>query len=220
MKRNHSRAEESLDPEELLSGIREVQPEYQAIQPAPELAHILKLDVDVKGRDIYLVGEISDMSGGEFVETLRYLERVSTDPVRLWISSPGGDVMSAFAINDAIRGSRVRVDTVGTGEVASAAGLLLACGKRRYVTPSCCFMAHESRFSGESDLGMAASKDRRKWEDWQHDHFADLMGTYAKGGKTFWKKVVEKGGEHWLLGGAAIVEAGVADAIWTGREQA
>lgn len=181
---------------------------------ATELTYALSHEVDVEGRTIYLVGELDESSGGIFLQMLRFLERRSSDPVTVWISSPGGDVTSEFAVHDAIRSSKVPVTTVGIGEVASAAGLILACGHRRFVTESTVFMAHEPKITGEEGVGLRAAKDRRVWEDWQHEHWATLMGRYCKGGKAFWRRAVEKGGEYWLIGGEAIVEAGVVDAIY------
>lgn len=184
--------------------------------PLPELAHIHRDDVDPVSRDVYLGGEIEADDGTAVLQTLRYLERTGTAPVRVWINSPGGDVMAMFVMHDAIRASNVPVYTIGCGEVASAAGLILACGHRRFVTESTVFMTHETKLLyDEEGVGLRAARDRRAYEDWQHEYWAELMGRYAKGGKAFWRSKVERGGEHWLLGGQAIVEAGIADAIWT-----
>lgn len=183
----------------------------------PPIAHVLRDDVDVEGRTIYIAGEMEEECGAWFQKVLRFLERAGSDPVTVWINSPGGDVTSEFAIHDAIRSSSCEVVTVGAGEVASAAGLVLACGHRRYVTESTVFMAHEPRGYGDAELGLRAAKDRRKWEDWQHDYWAELMGRYTTGDAAFWKRVTSKGGEYWLLGGAAIVEAKLADGLYPPR---
>ena len=185
--------------------------------PLPELAHIRRDGVDVEGRDIYLFGEITENDGGEFAQTIRYLERISTDPVRVWISSPGGDTGSEFMIHDAIRACLRDVYTIGIGEVASAALLILVCGHRRFVTESTVAMAHQARVSGEKGIGLRAAQDRRAWEDWTQSHWVDLMARYVRGGRSFWKNAVDKGGEHWRIGGQAIVDAGMADALWNPR---
>lgn len=184
------------------------------IGPATDASLVLRDDVDLDAREIFLNGEIEDESGGWFLKLMRvFARRDPKAPVTVWIDSPGGDVASEFAIHDAIRTAPFRVTTVGIGEVASAAGLILACGHRRLVTESTVFMAHEPRVTTESELGLRAAKDRREWEDWQHEHWATLMARYAKGGKSTWRARVEKGGEYWLMGGQAIVDEGIADAV-------
>ncbi len=187
--------------------------------PLPESAHIVRDGFDRVAREIYLFGEIEEGDGGIVFQYLQILQRDDAQkPIHVYINSPGGDVSAEFAIHDAIRLCEADVITVGIGEVASAAGLILVCGKERYVTPSTVFMAHEVKMGTENaGIGLRAATDRRKWEDWQHEHWAELMGTYCKGSASHWKKVVERGGEYWLLGGKEIVEAGIVDGIWKGR---
>lgn len=210
----------SEEIEELQEVIREARTAelVSLVSPVPGLTHTFRDDVDTAAREIFLCGEIVEASGAWFLQSLRFFEKNGEGPVKIWINSPGGDVSTEFAIHDAIRTSTLEIWTIGVGEVASAAGLLLACGTRRFVTESTVFMAHEPKgYGGDNGIGLRAAKDRRAWEDWQHEHWAELMGRYCKGGKTAWKQRVEKGGEFWLLGGAAIIGAGIADELWTAR---
>jgi ATP-dependent Clp protease protease subunit len=187
------------------------------VAAATGLTAVNRDEVDVDRRRIYMLGEIEDDTGGWFSKILHYLQAKDAEaPVELWINSPGGDVESMFAIHDLIQQSKCPIELHGFGEVSSAAVLLLACGTpgKRFVSENCCLMAHEFFGVGAAHtLGMRAAKDRRKWEDWITVRWQELMGRYAKGGKAHWRRVTEKGGEYWLLGGQEIVEAGVADMV-------
>lgn len=169
---------------------------------------------DVERRTLYL-GSIDESTGPWFVAALRYLQR-SDDPIAVVINTPGGDITSEFAIHDAIRASRAPVHTIGTGQVCSAGVLILACGHRRSVTESCALMAHEPT-TDDGELGLKAAKSRRKWADWTLKHWCELMGRYTRDKDAkWWEKTIEKHSEYWLLGGAEIVAAGLADEVIVG----
>ncbi len=185
--------------------------------PAPEFAHVNEMSIDVVRRRLY-VSEIGVDDGEWMVKALSYLNALSLgNPIELYLNTPGGDVTGMFAIHDAIRMSKSPVHCYAFGEVVSAGVLILACCHKRYVSESCVLMSHEPKVGGGEDedgLGLRAAKDRRKWEDWIHTHWCDLMARYTpdKDAK-WWKRVTERGGEYWLLGGEAIVAEGLADAV-------
>jgi hypothetical protein len=75
-------------------------------------------------------------------------------------------------------------------------------------------MWHESR-GGDAELTESEEKARREWKDWTGEYWRGLMGRYVKGKSTkFWWNITNKAREHWLLGGPAIIEAGIADALY------
>lgn len=179
---------------------------------APPLAHVHNLGVDLLQREIRLTDEIEEDTGHWFITNLRELERRSQEPVRVLLSTPGGDLAAMFSIHDAIRCSPCPVEVMAYGEVCSAGVLLLACGDSRLVTPSTALMSHESH-GGEGDLGFRASRDRMKYREWQHRYWSELMGRYTPQDSSWWKTKTERQAEYWLLGGPAIVEAGLADLV-------
>lgn len=186
----------------------EVAPE---LRPIRELAYVVDQGVDPRRRAIHL-GEIEEDTGGWFALVLAHLNALSSAPIRLYLNTPGGDTTSMFAIHDAIRASHAQVHVIGTGQVCSAGVLILACGHRRFVTESCCLMSHEPTL-GDGELGLRAAQSRRKWEDWTQSWWCTLMARYSPPdkGAAWWQKITEKKAEFWLLGGRAIVEAGLAD---------
>lgn len=176
--------------------------------PAPMLAHVANMGVDWQERVIYLDGEIHEGTGPWF---WLVLNRLGTAPVNVHLNTPGGDEVSMFAIHDAIR-RHGAVQVTAYGQVCSAGVLILACAHSRAVTPSTILMSHESTTS-QGELGYRAAKDRRKVDDWFHEYWCELMGRYTPNDAKWWKATTEKKAEFWLLGGEAIVQAGIADFV-------
>ena len=69
------------------------------------------------------------------------LDSLSSAPIRIVITSPGGDLDSAFLFYDTMQLLRSPVYTVGR-YCASAAALLLAAGQKRYLFPHAKVMLH------------------------------------------------------------------------------
>ena len=188
------------------------EPETKLNLPAPELTHIVDMGVDITNRTIYF-DDFEEESGQWFLQVMKYFEGQDVKDVDLFLNSPGGDVISMFAIHDIMRNSPINVKVTGYGQVCSAGVLILAAGNERNVTESCSWMSHEPTSGGDPDLGLRAAKSRRKWEDWSHVHWCSLMARYTPNSSDWWEKHTEKQAEYWLLGGQEIVEAGVADRI-------
>lgn len=176
--------------------------------PAPVLAHLLNLSVDWEGRQVYLDGPIEEHTGPWFWTVL---DALGPNPVVVHLNTPGGEEVAMFAIHDAIR-KHGDVTVIAYGQVCSAGVLLLACARHRKVTQSAILMSHESTTS-QADLGYRASKARREVDDWFHEYWCELMGKYTPNDAKWWKSTTEKKAEYWLLGGQAIVDAGLADVV-------
>ncbi len=182
-----------------------------ATVPAPELTHIQNGGADLGRRRLYL-DEIGPETGMWFQQALDLLCARSSDPISLYLNSPGGDVTAMFAIHDAIQTSAAPVHALASGQVCSAAVLILACAHRRIVTESACLMSHAGSM-GADEADYKARKARRQWEDWSQSYWCELMARYTPRDAKSWKRVTDKEAELWLLGGAAIVAAGLADAV-------
>ncbi len=99
----------------------------------------------LKTRTILLTGEINKEQGEKVIRHLLLLESLSSDPIDLYIDSPGGDVDAGYAIFDMIRFIKAPVRIIGMGLVASAAALvLLAVPKeRRLSLPNSHYLIHQ-----------------------------------------------------------------------------
>jgi ATP-dependent Clp protease protease subunit len=63
----------------------------------------------------------------------------------LMITSPGGDLFSAFALIDVMRGSKIPVHTIGLGIIASAGLMTFIAGEpgHRTITPNTSILSHQ-----------------------------------------------------------------------------
>ncbi len=183
---------------------------------APKIQFTNNLGIDVGSREVFIGGEIEEDFGEWATIVFRHLLRKNEDPITFWINTIGGDVNSMFAFHDLVSTSPAKIITIGIGNVISAGVLMLACGHIRYVTESCVLMSHEGVgvFGGES-MKFSELKERFKMEEWSQKHWANLMSRYTPQDASYWRRITQSKAEYWLLGGQAIVDAGLADKIYT-----
>lgn len=98
-------------------------------------------------RTVLLFGEIGPALAERVTAQLLALDAASTEPIRLFVCSPGGHVESGDTIFDVIRFVRAEVTAIGSGWVASAGALVFcACPReRRFALPNTRFLLHEPR---------------------------------------------------------------------------
>lgn len=97
-------------------------------------------------RVIMITEQIDDHMMGIIVSQLLYLEAEdSEEPIHIYISSPGGSVMSGLAILDTMQLIKSPVYTYAMGMVASMAAVLFTCGEKghRYILPNAEVMIHQ-----------------------------------------------------------------------------
>ena len=99
----------------------------------------------LKTRSLLLSGEINKDSADKLIKDLLVLEAEGSDPVRIFINSPGGDVDAGFAIYDMVRFVTCPVIMIGMGLVASAASLILLAvpAERRIGLPNSSYLIHQ-----------------------------------------------------------------------------
>jgi len=99
----------------------------------------------LKTRQILLSGEINKELAEKIVRDLLMMEADFSEPIRMYIDSPGGDVEAGFAIFDMIRFINAPVTLIGMGLVASAAALILLAvpKERRLALPNSQYLIHQ-----------------------------------------------------------------------------
>jgi ATP-dependent Clp protease protease subunit len=107
--------------------------------PDPLLSKMLKT------RTILICGEIKKDLAERTIRQLLLLENMNSEPIRIFIDSPGGDADAGYAIFDMIRFVKPEVWTIGMGLVASAAAIIqLASPKERRVgLPNSHYLIHQ-----------------------------------------------------------------------------
>lgn len=125
-----------------------------------------KRDCELVDRRLYLYGEIStvDEDGcGELFDVSmpsKLVEQIfdfnrhdcnvdpkEREPIRLYINSPGGDLIEGFAVVSAIQLSKTPIYTINVGQWSSMAFLIGIAGHRRFSMPNATFLMHDG-FSG------------------------------------------------------------------------
>lgn len=84
----------------------------------------------LKERIIILTGEIDDTMSSSICAQLLYLASISSDPILMYINSPGGSVSAGLAILDTMNYVKCEVSTICMGMCASMAAVLLSSGAK------------------------------------------------------------------------------------------
>jgi ATP-dependent Clp protease, protease subunit len=100
-----------------------------------------------KGRKVMVFGQINDKLARDVVARILALADESTNPIQVYVNSPGGHVESGDSIHDIIKlvRSSVPIYMIGTGWVASAGALIYAAGEKKYrfCLPNTRFLLHQ-----------------------------------------------------------------------------
>jgi len=131
-------------------------------------------------RTVLITGQIDQALANRTVARLIALAQVSTDPITVIVSSPGGHVESGDMIHDIIRFIPAPVNMIGTGWVASAGALIFVAvpRERRFCTPNTRFLLHQpSGGAGgpATDIGIQA-REIIKMRDRLNRIFAEATG--------------------------------------------
>jgi ATP-dependent Clp protease protease subunit len=133
-----------------------------------------------KSRTILLFGEINMKVAQAFSAKLLALTQESSDPIKVFLNSPGGHVESGDTIHDMIKYAGVEIKIIGTGWVASAGALIYAAAakKNRLALPNTRFMLHQPMggvMGQASDISIEA-QEVLKMRDRLNQIFANATG--------------------------------------------
>lgn len=126
-----------------------------------EAAPLIKRLLDT--RSVLLTGPVTDEMSQKIIAQLLILDQDSSDPIRVYINSPGGSVDAGFAIYDMMRFVKSPVHSICTGLAASAATVILlgAPKEHRYSLPNTRFLIHQpsTGMQGQaSDVAIGAQE--------------------------------------------------------------
>ena len=102
---------------------------------------------------IYMYGDITHDSTFEFTKSLHRCTITGSDPIHIFINSSGGVAEDAISLYDQIKlvskSSKVKIVTIGCGDISSGATILLQAGDYRIMTSNSIFMVHEPSYGVE-----------------------------------------------------------------------
>ncbi len=139
---DHSPAFRDPDEEPQEPNVSEREEKRPAEAPVNELEWRL-----LKGRKVMVFGQITDKLARDVVARILALADESSEPIQIYVNSPGGHVESGDSIHDIIKfvRSSVPVYMIGTGWVASAGALIYLAGEKklRFCLPNTRFLLHQ-----------------------------------------------------------------------------
>ena len=132
----------------------------------------------------------------------------------LIINSPGGDLNSAFALIDIMKGSKIPIHTLGIGQISSCGLLTFMSGAKGYrtITPNTSILSHQyswGSFGKEHEL-IARVKEFDLTGERMLNHYKKCTGLSEK----VIKEVLMPPQDVWLSAREA-VKYGIADQVKT-----
>ena len=182
-----------------------------------ELDAALDYGVDIKGRRIFLHGDVEEKTIGMAIRGMYLLADLDIkSPIELFITSYGGEVDESFALHDVTRTIKVPVHTVALGKCQSAAPLLVACGQKgeRYASENCEFMVHDASMEIESEFSPAQLETYVTAVKARVERMDRLLAKYTKRDYRFWKRMSSSKLDRYFTADQAL-EWGLIDTIWS-----
>jgi len=149
-------------------------------------------DVYVKDNHIYFVTNVTEQSVVklvniideknrifELLEKSHLFETVTPKPLFLHITSYGGSLMACFRACDAIRNSKIPVNTIVDGHAASAGSLMAVVGRKRYMRPRSKVLIHQLSAWGAGKF-EELKDDMENWKDWMKE-IVEIYITHSNG---------------------------------------
>lgn len=164
-------------------------------------------------RIIFLGTAVDDFIANSIVQQLMWLSTVGTEDIDLYIQSPGGSVYAGQSICDCIdvlAKKGIKVNTIGTGMVASMGAYLLAAGTGvRKATKNCRIMIH----SVSSGVGYSTYHDQKvnfkETEYLQQQLILDIVNSSK--GKLTLEELNIKCERDWYLNTDDAIKYGIID---------
>lgn len=130
----------------------------------------------------------------------------------LMINSPGGEVSSAFALIDVMKGSKIPIHTLGLGMIASCGILTFMAGQKghRYITKNTSIMSHQYAWGswGKEHELFARVREFELTTERMIEHYKKCTGLTEKKIREY----LLPAEDVWLSADQA-VEYGIADGI-------
>ena len=186
---------------------------------------------DIENHHYYIFSSEFDSSSSsdaiKFIIARNLMKKDRPKQIKMIINSPGGNVPSAFALIDTMKGSKIPVYTYGLGEIASCGLLTFMAGAKgkRFVLPEARTMIHRVSSGTPGTRGSVHVQElqfedaKRSFEESQriNKRLTELYVKHNTAGKTYDELFGDMKFDTFLSAAEA-VEYGLADRIVTKRE--
>lgn len=148
----------------------------------------------------------------EFLVKANYIFGPTNQSVTILVNSPGGDVYDGFGIVDLMECSKVKIQTVGIGQVVSMASLIFTAGSKglRVMSRNSFIMTHQfySYFEGKYHELVA----QRDHDDALQERFVQHFLKHSKMTEKQIKSVLLAKSDYWIDAKEAL-KLGLCDKI-------
>jgi ATP-dependent Clp protease protease subunit len=138
----------------------------------------------IDDRVIHLEGPVDSKMASYVTQVLLHLNKLNSNPIQMYINSPGGSVIDGFAIINIMNDIDAPVYTCAKGMAASMGALLLAAGEKghRYALPDSVIMIHEGSTGNQGTVSNFRSyaKFSEKLEERSIEFLAKATGNTVK----------------------------------------
>jgi ATP-dependent Clp protease protease subunit len=152
-----------------------------------------------------------DNKFGEFDAIMNQLEQIG-EPIRLHISSPGGEIGAGLAFSGRVRLCKVPITTVAFGHVCSEAVAMFVCGDKRHMEKDAWLMLHETQLQITDEMDMSTMEEWIRQVRRFDEQYYRILADHSKKPVTFWRKLIKGKPEVWLTATQAL-DYGLCDKI-------
>jgi ATP-dependent Clp protease protease subunit len=154
----------------------------------------------LKRREIFLFGDIDEISAKKVIQQLLYLENQNSDPIIINIHSEGGEVDSMYGIVDIInllKKKNIEIVTVAMGKCYSAAACILTFGSKgkRCAMENCTLMFHPISYEIPFDY-VSKQQPFSEFNAKQSEILTRVIAKNVQKKEKDWAKLIEDG--LWL----------------------
>lgn len=165
-------------------------------------------------RIIFLGTEVDDYVANSLIQQMMWLATVDSSDIDLYIQSPGGSVYAGLSIKDcmdSLAKQGIKVNTIGTGIVASMGAYLLSAGTgTRKATKNCRIMLHSVSSASRGTIAdMEIDFNESKY---LNDKLMVDIANYSKGKSTL-EDINKKCQRDCYMSPEEAIVSGIIDAI-------
>lgn len=172
----------------------------------PSISRALGDDPDtklyVRDNNIYFQDEINFDTASALIKVmtdtaieLKFMQKQfglkEVPSIKLYITSPGGIVLSAYMIIDAMKSCEVPVDTIISGFAASAATIISIHGARRFMQKNAVMLIHQASSTMWSRFTMEEIKDNYVNMTQMSDKIREMYASNTTMTKTQLKEILK-----------------------------
>lgn len=180
-----------------------------------EHTNLLLRGIDVRAKAFHLCEEIDEDSLAKVYLATSVLKTIEDDrPIRMYLSTPGGDVEAGLGIYDLLRSLPCELEIVVTGYAYSMGIVILQAADRRIMMPHSSIMAHWGR-QGAEDTNPENYERKLRFQKTLDDKCDTILLERMKQKKKSMtlKKVKTLTAFDWYLNPSQAIKEGLADKI-------